>query len=642
MSDAYRLLRGYPGTTAIYFTNPSFDVDWAAPADVTSALGHDLESEEESVQALRSALTSGAAAMTKFMELSISGRGFKIFVPAYRGGDFAGVIAGVYRAQPFFEAVLENNHPGFSVALYQEGKLIYALREGTSRLAAVDQSFAVNDQVWSVRIAPTSEMVSELRSRLPEAVLVAGFILATLLALSIYFYQTAEARREEIEAAHEELQREVAERRLAEQQLEVSRDFYLRLFSEFPNLVWRCDASGKCDYFNQAWLDYTGRTLEQELGDGWADGVHPDDIEFCLAAYDEALAARRPFATEYRLRRADGSYGWIYDVGRPYYDIKGTFRGYLGTCYDIDERRRMETALKESASRFRAMAANVPGAMLQLLHRSEGDYVFPYLSKGIANLCGVEAEAVAANAETLFSLMAHEDRQQLTDTLETSAHTLSRFSWNGRIVLADESERWVNLRASPSRLPGGAIMWDGFLFDETEERVAQIEIERSRAQLQALSMHLQTVREEEKANVARELHDELGGKLAALKMGAVWLSGKLTPDQGALLAKTHDLARLADEAVAGVRRMITALRPTVLDDLGLVAAMQWQATEFRRRFAIECRLTVDAEDTAVDEGTALELFRIFQETLNNVARHAQATRVLASFEEVDHAYVLRV
>src|SRR5574339_328320 len=102
-----------------------------------------------------------------------------------------------------------------------------------------------------------------------------------------------------------------------------------------PVLLWMSGDDGLCIYFNQGWLRFTGRTMEQEVGEGWAEGVHPEDRERCIATYLEAFHARRPFAMKYRLRRADGSYRWIFDEGAPFHHLDGTFAGYVGSALDV-------------------------------------------------------------------------------------------------------------------------------------------------------------------------------------------------------------------------------------------------------------------------------------------------------------------
>lgn len=119
-------------------------------------------------------------------------------------------------------------------------------------------------------------------------------------------------------------------------------DFYLTILDEAPALIWRAAKDAKCDWFNATWLAFTGRELSQEIGNGWAEGVHPDDFDRCLAIYLEAFHARKFFQMEYRLRRYDGEYRWILDIGCPFKDTKGEFAGYIGYVYDISDRKLNE------------------------------------------------------------------------------------------------------------------------------------------------------------------------------------------------------------------------------------------------------------------------------------------------------------
>ena len=113
-----------------------------------------------------------------------------------------------------------------------------------------------------------------------------------------------------------------------------------------PVLLWMAGTDGLCEFFNQGWLAFTGRALEAELGSGWAEGVHPEDFQRCMHTYLDAFVARRPFTMEYRLRRHDGEYRWIYDQGAPR-DEGGRFAGYIGSCVDVTEQREARDALKQ-------------------------------------------------------------------------------------------------------------------------------------------------------------------------------------------------------------------------------------------------------------------------------------------------------
>lgn len=117
-------------------------------------------------------------------------------------------------------------------------------------------------------------------------------------------------------------------------------NLYIRILDQFPNPIWRSGTDAKCDYFNKAWLDFTGRTMEQEMGDGWAEGVHPDNLQRCVKIYTDSFKARKAFSMEYRLKHKDGTYHWILDCGSPFFDDNKEFLGYIGSCYDIDNTKK--------------------------------------------------------------------------------------------------------------------------------------------------------------------------------------------------------------------------------------------------------------------------------------------------------------
>jgi signal transduction histidine kinase len=156
------------------------------------------------------------------------------------------------------------------------------------------------------------------------------------------------------------------------------------------------------------------------------------------------------------------------------------------------------------------------------------------------------------------------------------------------------------------------------------------------------SGRLQTVREEERALLAREIHDELGQALTAIKLEAASLLRELPGDAEQQSIRAASIVRLADETIQGVRRISTELRPGILDDLGLVAAVEWAAEEFEDRTGTKCQLDVLQDDIAIDRPRATALFRILQETLTNVARHAHATHVNVRLARENGSLILDV
>ncbi|NTV90502.1 MAG: PAS domain S-box protein, partial [Clostridiales bacterium] len=112
---------------------------------------------------------------------------------------------------------------------------------------------------------------------------------------------------------------------------------YRIIVESSPNMIWRAGTDTLCNYFNKTWLDFTGRTMEQEAGNGWAEGVHVEDFDDCLKTYLGSFEKRQPFEMEYRLKRHDGEWRWINDRGTPYYTDNGEFGGYIGSCIDVSE-----------------------------------------------------------------------------------------------------------------------------------------------------------------------------------------------------------------------------------------------------------------------------------------------------------------
>ena len=131
----------------------------------------------------------------------------------------------------------------------------------------------------------------------------------------------------------------------------LSRHEYKVLVEQSPVLIWRANLSTECDYFNDRWLQFRGRSVDEEMGNGWAEGVHPDDLDVCLKTYLGAFSRREVFEMYYRLRRYDGQYRWIFDRGSPYFSEDGEFSGYIGSCIDVTERMEAQKAIDEARER---------------------------------------------------------------------------------------------------------------------------------------------------------------------------------------------------------------------------------------------------------------------------------------------------
>ncbi len=191
---------------------------------------------------------------------------------------------------------------------------------------------------------------------------------------------------------------DISERIRAEAELREKEVQYRSLADSGMALLWRAGTDKLCNYFNEPWLNFTGRTLEQEMGNGWTEGVHPDDLDHCIKTYIKSFDKRETFEMEYRLRHASGEYRWLLDKGTPYYNSKGVFTGYIGYCFDINERRKTENELNIQKLFFEQMFMQ-SSVSTQILD-SEGwcERINPKLSE----IFGVEPKHMEGKVYNIF------------------------------------------------------------------------------------------------------------------------------------------------------------------------------------------------------------------------------------------------
>jgi PAS domain S-box-containing protein len=276
---------------------------------------------------------------------------------------------------------------------------------------------------------------------------------------------------------------DVSERKQAEE-AQVEREVTLRTLADTGQaLIWTSGLDKKCDYFNKPWLDFTGRALEQELGDGWVEGVHPDDLARCVEIYTSSFDRREKFSMDYRLRHASGEYRWIQDDGTPRYNSKGEFLGYIGHCLDISERKDIGLKLKESFDLLNNLAMLVPGVIYQYQLNPDGTSCFPYSSPGMKDTYECSPEEVKYDASPVFARLHPDDYDHVASLIFESAKTLNFFHCEYRVVLPRQGLGWRWSQAHPTRLPDGGTLWHGIISDITDRKIVEIEQEKLQAQL---------------------------------------------------------------------------------------------------------------------------------------------------------------
>jgi PAS domain S-box-containing protein len=304
------------------------------------------------------------------------------------------------------------------------------------------------------------------------------------------------------------------------------------------------------------------------------------------------------------------------------------------------ERKRAEAALQQAEEKYHDIFEHAIEGIFQTT--PDGHYIT--VNPALARMLGYDSP------QELISSRTDIERQQYVDP-ERRAEFKRLLEEHGVVrgfeyqaYRKDGHKIWLSDNVLAVRDESGAVLYyEGSTEDITERKRAEEELKDSNEKLRAFAARLQAVREEESIRIAREIHDELGSALTGLKMDISWLEKRSTEEGNeALQQKFRTMSELIDQTVQKVRDISTELRPAILDDLGLAAAIEGQCRDFQKRTEIKCRMISLPEETELSAEKATAVFRIFQEILTNIARHSQATSVEISMEELDGDLVLKV
>lgn len=314
----------------------------------------------------------------------------------------------------------------------------------------------------------------------------------------------------------------------------------------------------------------------------------------------------------------------------------GKITHVISIVRDITYQVKTEKALKDSEKNFRALAENAnDGIMIAV---EEGNHI--YANKRAADITGYSVkELLTMNIENLIH----------SDDIEK---VMGRFRRRLEGKPANSQYEFVGVRKDGTKFPveitAARTLWQNqpailvMFRDITKRKQAEENIKKSENTLRNLAIQLQKIREEERTIIAREIHDELGQSLTALKMDIVWLKRKIPGELTKQQEKLTTMSELVDATIGTVKKISTDLRPGLLDDLGLIPAIEWQLAEFKKRTNIDFNLNIDPEEIYIDQERSTALFRIFQETLTNIVRHADASLVSVTFKFINNTVNLKV
>ena len=387
-------------------------------------------------------------------------------------------------------------------------------------------------------------------------------------------------------------------------------------------------------FVNHHAAKYAGYSPQELAGMPSMGLVHPADRKMVRKNAKAMLNGKRTAPHEFRIITKDGRIRWIMETVT-FIPYKGA-RAVLGNSMDITEQREDRNKLAELEELEASILEAIPHAVIGLRDRR-----IIFANNGVQAVFGWKAEEIIGESTRVFypsDEVDNEIKSKLYSTLEKQR----TFSMEITCRRKDGSD--IECMINASRI-GEKLKERGIVItyqDITERNKAKNELQRSREQLRNLSAHLESAREKERTRIARELHDELGQLLTALNTDIILMSRDIPEKEKALLEKTASMSKLIDMTMQTVKRIYMDLRPGMLDHLGLAVAVGWLADEFQKRTGITCKVQIDPEDLHVDPDLSTAIFRICQETLTNVHRHAEATRVKIDLTETPEFIELRV
>jgi two-component system sensor histidine kinase UhpB len=391
-------------------------------------------------------------------------------------------------------------------------------------------------------------------------------------------------------------------------------EYFARLVIQLPIVVWSTDRDLHLTSRHGGLLATFG--LEAGAGDGQhvAVNIDPDGRAPVIAAHQTALAGESAsYETSFRGRTFSAHVDPLVGPG-------GAIVGVVGFAFDVTDRRRAETALRESEQRF-AMAFHANPAPLVITTLGDGKVLDA--NDAFLRLLDRPREEVIGETTIALGVIDCDRRVALTRLLREGGTV-------GDIELSvrrrSGSTRDVVLSLVRIEL-GGEACTLGIYRDVTEGKRAEEQLRASRAALRGLATRQQDVREDERARIAREIHDSLGQALTALKLDLAAAREAAQHGSPGLVERLGETAQMVDDLVKGVRRIATELRPPILDELGLPAAVEWLARDFTRRSGLVSSVKVHPTTKPIAADLATALFRILQEALTNISRHAAARRV---------------
>ena len=437
------------------------------------------------------------------------------------------------------------------------------------------------------------------------------------------------------------ISKDITKRKKAEVALQESEDLLRRVINTAPPCIFVKDLNGKYIMVDKKTSDLHGLKPEEMLGKTDYDFVHmsittESEVDRFLEDDREVIDSKQEkLIPEESFTLPDGTIKWFETIKVPL-ALKDNPDCVLGVAIDITERKKIEKELSKQRVEQQIILDSAPA---MIFYKDKGDR-FIRVNETLAMVFGMSKEEIVGKTASELSPTGRKDYWE--DDKEVVASGIPKMNII-EPVETHEGTRWFQTDKIPYRDNEGKIIGIlGFSVDITERRRAEEELRKSREKLRNLAMYLQSIREEERKHIARDIHDELGQILSTLKIDISLLREEIPQKQKSLIAQTKSISTLLDNGIRWVKRIASDLRPSVLDNIGVLAAIEGYTEEFQERKGIECELVLPLEELQVDQDIATAIFRVFQETMTNIARHANAKRAKIILRSVDNAIELTV
>jgi len=411
------------------------------------------------------------------------------------------------------------------------------------------------------------------------------------------------------------------ERKRVEQKGRESESRFRLVADTAPVLIWMSGVDKLRNYFNKLWLEFTGRSIDSELGNGWAEGVHPEDLQRCLDTYTEFFDRRDKFRMEYRLRRQDGEYRCVLDIGVPRFDQDCSFVGYIGICVDVADRKKTELALQQKTRILEEQTALLQSReeLLKIFVKHVPAAV-SMLDRDMRYLQVSDRWCVDFSLDS-SQLLEHSHYEIFPD-LPDRWKQLHRRALEGETLRADEDRwdreggtTWLRWEIRPwmnsNGLPGGIL-----IFSEDITRRKKIE-----DSLSEIPRKLIAAQEQERTRIGGELHDDIGQRLAllAIELQQLHKNSLILPD---VRSRMGEFEHQISEIAADVQSLSHELHSAKLQYLGTAGAMRGFCREFGERQKLEIDFQIHDLPSPVSPDTSLCFFRVLQEARHNAAKHS--------------------